>query len=55
MNALPTDNMDRKAGSGAVVFSTESREEAGEILAAFKEGKKGTEESTSGHWKRPVE
>ena len=55
MNALPTDNMDRKAGSGAVVFSTESREEAGEILAAFKEGKKGTEESTSGHWKREVE
>ena len=67
MNALPTDNMmhsvfpDHRSESGergtikALMFTTESRDETEEVLKAFKEGRKSKGETTSGHWKRPVE
>jgi len=64
---LPTDNMmhsvfpDHRSESGergtikALMFTTESRDETEEVLKAFKEGRKSKGETTSGHWKRPVE
>ncbi len=59
MNALPTDvinpeSIDRTSAK-ALMFSTEGREETEEILRAFSEGRKSPGETTSGHWKRPVE
>lgn len=70
MNAFPTDNIvnalsmihhsqlkDRKGydTTEAIVLTTENAEETGEVLQAFKEGRKTKGETTAGHWKRPVE
>ena len=60
MNALPTDNLanspSREQGMiPALVFTTENREETEEALTAFSEGRKTRGETTTGHWKRPVE
>ncbi len=67
MNVYPTDNIANsqfiihnsqlnECGSmKAVVLTTENKEETKEVLKAFKEGRKTDGETTSGHWKRPVE
>ena len=60
MNALPTDNINnselKERGSGtAIVLTTENPDETEQVLNAFKEGRKVPGETTSGHWKRPVE
>ena len=67
MNAFPTDNIAnaqsspqrpsfRERGANqALVFTTEDREGTEEVLQAFAEGRKSRGETTSGHWKRPVE
>ena len=67
MNVYPTDNIYnsqfiihnsqlKECGSmKAVVLTTENKEETTEVLKAFKEGRKTDGETTSGHWKRPVE
>ena len=67
MNVYPTDNISNsqfiihnsqlnECGSmKAVVFTTEDKDETEEVLKAFKEGRKTDGETTSGHWKRPVE
>ena len=59
MNAFPTDVIQSASGErrspGAAVFTTEGKEETEEILQAFKEGRKTSGETTSGHWKRAVE
>ena len=39
----------------AVVLTTENPEDTRMVLKAFKEGRKTDGETTSGHWKRPVE
>ena len=36
-------------------FTAEGPEETEEVLRAFREGRKTRCESTTGHWKRPVE
>ena len=67
MNAFPTDNIInsefiihnselRERGTNrALVFTTETRNETEAVLEAFKEGRKTGGETTTGHWKRPVE
>ena len=55
MNALPTDNLDRKPSNRAVELTTEDPEETEEVLKAFREGRRTGGETTAGHWKRPVE
>ena len=67
MNALPTDNINnsefiihnselKERGSGtAIVLTTENLGETEGVLEAFREGRKVPGETTSGHWKRPVE
>ena len=55
MNALPTDNLDKPVPNRALAFSTESGEEAAQVMRALKEGRKTGGETTGGHWKRPVE
>ena len=55
MNVYPTDNMDKSIARKAVILTTESPEETETVLAAFAEGRKSGGETTSGHWKRPVE
>ena len=55
MNALPTDNLDRKPSNRAVELTTEDPEETEEVLNAFREGRRTGWETTAGHWKRPVE
>ncbi len=39
----------------ALILTTENSEETEEVLEAFREGRKSKGETTSGHWKRPVE
>ena len=67
MNAFPTDimnadfrNQDLQAKAQhhmprAIVLTTEGKEETEEILEAFREGRRSGGETTTGHWKRPVE
>ena len=65
MNAFPTEinsqfiihnsQFGERWTNKALVFTTESRDEAEEVLKAFMEGRKVPGETTSGHWKRPVE
>ena len=62
MNALPTDNisnaqstMHKAQANKSMVLTTENKEETEEVLQAFAEGRKTNPETTSGHWKRPVE
>ena len=61
MNAVATDNISNaqctmhNAQCMAVVLTTENREETEAVLEAFREGRKVPGETTSGHWKRPVE
>ena len=67
MNAFPTDNIYNSQFiihnselkecelHRALVFTTEERAETEEVLEAFRENKKVKGETTSGHWKRPVE
>ena len=61
MNALPTDNIFtsefriQNSELKALIFTTEDAEETKEVLDAFTEGRKTKGETTSGHWKRPVE
>ena len=55
MNAFPTDNMDKGTDIKAVILTTENRDETEAVLEAFKEGRKTGRETTTGHWKRPVE
>ena len=64
MNALPTEinsqfiihnSQLKETKHKAVVFTTESREEAEAVLEALREGRKIPGGTTSGHWKRPVE
>ena len=67
MNTVPTDNivnsqfiihnsqLKEQGNNTALVFTTEDPEEAEEVLNAFHEGRKTRGETTSGHWKRPVE
>ncbi|MBR2660043.1 MAG: U32 family peptidase [Clostridia bacterium] len=70
MNAFPTDNIvnsqfiihnsqlrncDHNDPMDAIVLTTENAEETKEVLQAFKEGRKTRGETTTGHWKRPVE
>ena len=55
MNTFPTDNMDKNLSLKAVCLTTETPEETEEALKAFAEGRKTGGETTSGHWKRPVE
>ena len=57
MNALPTEinSQLKEPDHRAVVFTTESQKETEAILEAFREGRKVPGETTSGHWKRPVE
>ena len=60
MNALPTDNINAQlSGTGsdhtAIVFTTERQAETEAVLDAFRKGRKVPGETTSGHWKRPVE
>lgn len=70
MNAFPTDiinniqfinhqsqsgeQKDLKALRG-IVLTNENTEETEEVLNAFKEGRRSRGETTTGHWKRPVE
>ena len=57
MNAFPTDlivNSELKMPK-ALVFTTEDPEETEEVLEAFREERKVKGETTTGHWKRPVE
>ena len=57
MNALPTDIHSQLSEPDyrTVIFTTESQAETEEVLEAFREGRKVPGETTSGHWKRPVE
>ena len=56
MNAFPTDIMgSAQLSARGLVFTTENRDETEEVLKAFYEGRKSKGETTSGHWKRPVE
>ncbi|MCR5565702.1 MAG: U32 family peptidase [Clostridiales bacterium] len=70
MNAFPTDNIvnsqfiihnsqlrncDHNDPMDAIVLTTENAEETEEVLQAFIEGRKTRGETTTGHWKRPVE
>ena len=67
MNAFPTDNIYNSQLiinnselkecelHRALVFTTEERAETEEVLEAFRENKKVKGETTTGHWKRPVE
>ena len=61
MNALPTDNIcnaqstRQNAQFHAIVFTTENRDETEAVLEALREGRKVPGETTSGHWKRPVD
>ena len=66
MNVYPTDNIYnsqfiihnsqlKEQENLAVVMTTESKTDCEAVLKAFKEGKKTTGETTTGHWKRPVE
>ncbi len=66
MNVYPTDNIYnsqfiihnsqlKEQENLAVVMTTENKADCEEVLKAFKEGKKTTGETTTGHWKRPVE
>ena len=67
MNTVPTDNivnsqfiihnsqLKEQGNNIALVFTTEDPEEAEEVLNALHEGRKTRGETTSGHWKRPVE
>ena len=59
MNAFQTDIMNLLPGewgtNKALVFTTENRDETEAVLEAFKEGRKTEGETTTGHWKRPVE
>ena len=55
MNAFPTDNLDKGTDIKAVILTTEDRDETKAVLEAFKEGRKTGGETTTGHWKRPVE
>ena len=70
MNALPTDNIvnsqfiihnsqlrncDQNEAMKAIILTTEDSEETKEVLQAFKEGRKTKGETTTGHWKRPIE
>ena len=58
VNALPT-KINSLPGSPdfntATVFTTENRDETEAVLEALREGRKIPGETTSGHWKRPVE
>ena len=66
MNAFPTDNIYNSQfiihnaqlpehKNLAVVMTTENEADCEEVMLAFKEGRKTDGETTSGHWKRPVE
>ncbi len=66
MNAFPTDNIYnsqfiihnsqlQEHRNLAVVMTTENKADCEEVMRAFKEGRKTAGETTSGHWKRPVE
>ena len=55
MNALPTDIMDKGVTRKAIVLTTENNKETDEILRAFREERRTGGETTTGHWKRPVE
>ena len=60
MNALPTDIINsefriQNSELKALVLTTESPEETEEVLKAFADGRRTNMETTSGHWKRPVE
>ena len=61
MNAFPTDiinsefRIQNSELNRAVVLTTEDPEDTRMVLKAFKEGRKTDGETTSGHWKRPVE
>ena len=55
MNALPTDNLDRKIKNRAIELTAEDPEETEEVLKAFRECRRTGRETTTGHWKRPVE
>ena len=59
MNAFPTDIVNLLPGergtNRVLVFTTEDRDETEEVLKAFRVGRKVPGETTSGHWKRPVE
>ena len=60
MNALPTDNIRNSQFNEyelpkAVVFTTENQSEIEDVLTAYATGRKTQGETTSGHWKRPVE
>ena len=55
MNALPTDNLDREPANRAIELTTEGPDETEEVLKAFREGRRTGGETTTGHWKRPVE
>ena len=48
-------NRDQNSAASAIMLTTEDAEETKEVLQAFKEGRKTNGETTSGHWKRPVE
>ena len=55
MNMLPTDNLDQEIANRSIELTDEEREETEEVLRAFREGRRARAESTTGHWKRPVE
>ena len=55
LNALPTDNLDRQAACRGLQFTTESGEETEQVIRAFLQKQKTAGETTTGHWRRPVE
>ena len=55
MNALPTDNLDRKIANRGIELTDEDAEETKEVLESFAARRKTGKETTTGHWKRPVE
>ena len=55
MNALETDNLDRNTANRAIELTTEGPEETEEVLEAYRNRRKTGRETTTGHWKRPVE
>ena len=66
MNAFPTDNIYnsqfiihnsqlKEHKNLAVVMTTENKADCEEVITAFREGRKTDRETTTGHWRRPVE
>ena len=55
LNMLPTDLGDKEIpGPWAAEMATETGEETGRILESLIRGERSGQESTRGHWKRPV-